>query len=249
MIFLVYVGFGAYLYFNQRNLLYLPEVGDPKACASFKDTGAEKLELNGTALYHKQNGETLAVFYHGNGGTACDRKFLADFFTEHNISYLFVEYAGYGDSRSPTKTALEKNVRDAEEFIKKLSFSKLVIMGESLGGGLAAYHASLRAPDKVILISPYTSIADVAAAHYRVYPARLMVKDNYRTDFGDKSFAAKLLVIHGREDEVIPFALGEEVFKKAPFRDKKSLFIDGAGHNDLFDHRSVFDGLAAFLAE
>lgn len=249
MIFLVYIGLGAYLYFNQRNLLYFPEIGDQQACTLFEGTGAKKLDYNGTTLFHKQNGETLVVFYHGNGGTACDRKLLADFFDKQGISYLFVEYAGYGDNRSSTKAALEKNVRDAERFLKKLSFGKFVIMGESLGGGLAAYHATLHAPDKMILVSPYTSISDVAAAHYRVYPARLMIKDNYQIDFGSKGFKGKLLVIHGREDEIIPFALGEKVFRSAPFAEKKFFFIDDAGHNDIFDRQNVFEELAVFFAE
>ncbi len=249
ILLLAYIGFGAYLYFNQRKLLYFPEIGDPQACELFKDTGAEKSDYNGTTLYHKLNGKTLVVLYHGNGGTACDRKFLADFFNEQGISYLFVEYSGYGDSRLSTQTALEKNVRDAEEFLKNLSFTKLVIMGESLGSGLAAYHATLHAPDKMILVSSYTSIADVAAAHYRVYPTRLMIKDNYQTDFGDKDFSGELLVIHGREDEIIPFSLGEKVFRSAPFAERESLFISDAGHNDLFDHQSVFDKLAVFLGE
>lgn len=249
VILLVYIGLGAYLYFNQRNLLYFPEIGDPEACALFEDTGAKKSDYNGTTFYYKQNGGTLVVFYHGNGGTACDRKFLADFFDKQGVSYLFVEYAGYGDGRSSTQAALEENVRDAEEFIRKLSFNTLVIMGESLGSGLAVYHATLHAPDKMILVSPYTSVADVAAAHYRVYPARLMIKDNYRIDFGGRNFGGKLLVIHGREDEIIPLALGEEVFRGAPFAEKKPLFVDGAGHNDLFDHSIVFKELAAFFTK
>lgn len=249
VVLVVYVFFGLHLYFNQRYFLYFPQIGEPQACEEFKNTGAEKLQKGETTLYYKQNGQTLLVLYHGNGGTTCDRKFLADFFNQLNISYLFVEYAGFGDNRDSTKEALEQNVRDAEDFVKELSFGKFVITGESLGTGLASYHATMRYPEAMIFISPYTSIAEVAASHYRVYPASAMVKDNYRVDFGNTNFAGKLLVIHGRQDKTIPFKFGQKVFNEAPFAQKESLFLENAGHNDIFHSSVVFDKLTEFLAE
>src|SRR3989344_8170223 len=100
ILILVYFGFGAYLFFNQRNVLYFPALGDPEACEAFAKTGAEKIVQNGTMLYYKKNGGTIVVFYHGNGGTACDRKFLADEFDRDSLSYLFVGYAGDADDRA-----------------------------------------------------------------------------------------------------------------------------------------------------
>lgn len=243
----VYIITGLYLYFNQKNYMYFPDLGDPSACEFFKSTGAQKITSGSTTLYHKQNGETLLVFYHGNAGTACDRKFLADFFNQLSISYVFVEYAGYGDGAEPNKATLEKNVLDTKEYLEGLSFNKFVLMSESLGAGLASYHATLRAPDKMILVAPYTSMAEVAAFHYWWYPVKLLLKDNYKTDFKDKGFNGELLVIHGKKDDVIPFKLGEKVFNNAPFANKKSLFLENAGHNDIFDNSATFDEITSFL--
>ncbi|OGI17632.1 MAG: hypothetical protein A3J63_02415 [Candidatus Moranbacteria bacterium RIFCSPHIGHO2_02_FULL_40_12b] len=246
---LVYLGFGLLLYFNQRGFMYYPAMGDPKACAEFQKSGAQKIIQNGTALYYRPGGKKLVVFYHGNAGTVCDRKFLADYFANQNIAYLFVEYAGYGDKRKTNQAALEQNVRDAAEFIKGLSFDELVIMGESLGTSLANYHVNLTAPEKLLLLSPYPSMAAAAAAHYPVYPTRWMIKDDYRTNWAGRNFSGQLLVIHGRKDNIIPSVLGEQFFAEAPFAEKEFFPVENAGHNDLYEDAGVWKKIGAFITE
>jgi pimeloyl-ACP methyl ester carboxylesterase len=247
ILLLVYIGFGAYLYFNQRNLLYYPGISDQRACAVFEKSGVERLTHGETVAFHKENGGTLVVLYHGNAGRACDRLFLSRFLDDLGVSYLFVEYAGFDDSRTPSKELLLGNVRDANAMLDRIPHQQLVLMGESLGTALAAYHATLRPPAKVVLLSPYTSIAEVASAHHPFYPTRLLVKDDFETDFGEENLEGSLLVVHGRVDGIIPFRLGEEVFRTAPFAEKRAVFPDGAGHNDLLDAPDVIESIADFI--
>lgn len=246
---LVYLGFGLLLYFNQRGFMYYPAMGAPHACAEFQKTGTQKITQNGTTLYYQSGGKKLIVFYHGNAGTVCDRKFLADYFANQGNAHLFVEYAGYGDGQKTNEEALKQNVRDANEFIKKLSFNELIIMGESLGTGLANYHATLTEPAKLLLLSPYPSMADVVTTHYPVYPVRWMIKDDYRVNWNGRNAPGELLVIHGRKDNIIPFSLGEQYFTETPFGKKEFFPVADAGHNDLYDTPGVWEKIGAFIAE
>lgn len=244
----VYIGFGAYLYLNQRSLLYYPDISSPEICSVFERSGVEKLVFGETSAFYKDNGGMLVVLYHGNSGRACDRLFLARLFDELGASYLFVEYAGFGDGRTSSKDLLLENVRDANALLDQIPHDQLILMGESLGTALASYHATLRSPEKVVLLSPYTSIADVASAQYPLYPISLLITDNFETDFGNGQFEGKLFVAHGRADNIIPFRLGEQVFHGALFREKHSVFPNGVGHNDLLDAPDVIKGLTSFIS-
>lgn len=248
IVLLAYFGFGALLYFGQRLFLYYPEMGVPDACSVFGQSGVVQVTEGATTLYSRPGGEKLLVFYHGNAGTACDRKFLADYFSSKNIGFIFVEYAGYGSAGKASEDSLKVNVRDADRFLEKLEFDELIIMGESLGTNLAAYHATLRAPEKLLLLSPYTSMADVAAAHYPIYPVRFLLKDRYATDWGGRNLSGKLLAIHGMEDDIIPSSIGEAFFRNAPFARKELLLVETAGHNDLYGRPAVWDKISEFIA-
>ena len=245
---LVYVGLGLLLFFIQGKLLYYPEVSDPLVCQAFERSGVTKMTQGETLMYYKKNGEALVVFYHGNGGKACDRLFLAQFLDSQKISYLFVEYAGYGDGRRASQKLLEQNTRDADVFLKTLSFDALTFMGESLGTALAASHATLRPPDKIILVTPYIKISDVATAHfpYNLYPVSLLLKDNFDTE-AIAQYKNELLIIHGREDEIIPLEQGARVYELAPSMKKKFVRIQAARHNDLYDFSEVWQELEIFL--
>ncbi len=248
ILILAYLGFGAYLFFNQRNLLYFPELGDPEACEAFMKTGVEKIVQNGTTLYYKKNGETLVVFYHGNGGTACDRKFLADEFDRGNLSYLFVEYAGYADDRETTKENIFQDVRNADDFLRTISYKELAFVSESLGAGPLAYHTTRQSPEKIMLIAPYTRISDIMKAHfpYALYPATFLVKDNFNTAPLD-AFRGEVLIIHGTADEIIPFELGERLYERISSTRKKSLFVLSATHNTVLDAPGVKEHFLQFL--
>ncbi|OGI18966.1 MAG: hypothetical protein A3J06_04540 [Candidatus Moranbacteria bacterium RIFCSPLOWO2_02_FULL_48_19] len=248
ILILTYLGFGAYLFFNQRNLLYFPALGDSEACEVFMKTRAERIIQNKTTLYYKKNGETIVVFYHGNGGTACDRKFLADELDRNNFSYLFVEYAGYADDRETTKENIFQDVQNADDFLRTISYEKLIFVSESLGAGPLAYHTTRRPPEKIALIAPYAKISDIVKAHfpYSLYPATLLVKDNFNTTSLD-AFRGEVLVIHGTADEIIPFELGKRLYESIPSEKKESLFVSGAMHNTVLDAPGVMEKLLRFF--
>ena len=140
-------------------------------------------------------------------------------------------------------------MRDTEHiaaWIKEKNFSNLLIIGRSIGAGFASYHASLASPDKLLLISPFDTLSSLASGHYPAYPIALMLKTEL-DNVVNASFAKKILVIHGTEDEVIPFKRGRSLFEQLPQKDKSFLPIEGYGHNDVLGTKESWSAITAFV--
>jgi fermentation-respiration switch protein FrsA (DUF1100 family) len=109
---------------------------------------------------------------------------------------------------------------------------RIVVLGGSLGTGVAVALAAEHPVGDVVLESPFTSAADVGASRYWFAPVRLLIKDPFRSDLRIGKVTVPVLVIHGDRDEVVPFTLGERLYGliNAP---KRFVRFAGAGHNDL----------------
>jgi uncharacterized protein len=109
---------------------------------------------------------------------------------------------------------------------------RIVVWGESLGSGVAVALAAEHRVGHVVLESPFTSAADVGAPRYWFAPVRLLMKDQYRSDLRIGKVTAPVLVLHGDQDDVVPFVLGERLYEMitAP---KQLVRFPGLGHNDL----------------
>lgn len=234
-----------FLFFQQKNYIYFPDYQDFESCPGFAQS--QKINWHGTRAYYTKVTNRLLVFYHGNAGSACDRAFLEETFKQLGYSTLFVEYAGYSnDHRKPSRTLLLADAEQINEFLKTLSYSELVLAGESLGSALALYHSSLLAADKLLLISAFDRLSNVAKRHYPWFPVSLLLREEYDTSQWI-SKAKSLLLIHGSKDEIIPLALGEALFQKIPVASKKFVAVPGAGHNDLYEFERTFQAIFNFL--
>ena len=123
---------------------------------------------------------------------------------------------------------------------------QLVPWGESLGSGVAVAVAAERPVGRVILEAPFTSAAAVAATHYWYMPVRLLMSDQFRSDKRIGKVTAAVLILHGKQDAVVPYAMGEKLFEltKAPRHIVR--FLDG-GHEDL-DVNGALHAVGRFLA-
>jgi hypothetical protein len=242
----VYVVYGAYLTFMQERIAYQPTSQDFFVCGGLAQ--AEKITYQGTRMYFKDNGPRIVVLYHGNFGSACDRAFYAGLFEEEGYSYLLPEYAGYSnDSLKPSHELLKKDVENTISFLKERNFSEVAVIGESVGNSFAAYHVSLMAPQRILLISPFIDFLSIAEAHYGYYPVSLLVKnpfDNIRL-IGD--FSEKVTLMHGEKDDIIPLSLGKKLFESLVVPHKELIVIPGVGHNDLFAAEESWQVIRDFL--
>lgn len=243
---LFYIFLGVYLAIFQESKIYFPDNRDFYSCKEFES--AEKINFKGTRMYFKKVSEKIAILYHGNAGSACDRYFYANIFEGKGYSYLIPEYAGFSnDSKKPSHNLIKKDVRNVLEFIALQNFSEAAVVGESIGSGAASYHASIKSPAKLLLISPFTSISEIAREIYWFYPISLMVNNAFVNVELLKNYKNTFMVIHGENDEIISYKFGKKLFDAVASEGKKMISISGASHNDLPVHEIFYTSIYDFL--
>jgi fermentation-respiration switch protein FrsA (DUF1100 family) len=179
-------------------------------------------------------GHPVILYFHGNGD------FLAGFFGRFRdliadgTGVVALSYRGYaGSSGQPSERGLLLDAAAAYAFTTaRYSADKIVVWGFSLGTGVAVAIAAEAPVGKLMLEAPYTSIADVAASAFPIFPVRLAIKDPFHSDQRIARVNAPLLVMHGVRDATIPIAFGERLFALAQEPKQFVRFPDG-GHNDL----------------
>src|SRR5882757_4658691 len=182
-------------------------------------------------------GHPVILYFHGNGD------FLAGFFGRFReliadgTGVIALSYRGYaGSSGQPSERGLLLDAAAAYAFATaRYSADKIVVWGFSLGTGVAVALAAEAPVGKLILEAPYTSIADVAASAFPIFPVRLVIKDPFHSDQRIARVNAPLLVMHGVRDAMIPIAFGERLFAQA-HEPKQFVRLPDGGHNDLDAH-------------
>ena len=240
-----YISFGAFLAIFQESIVYYPNSQDFRSCADFQN--AEKVDYKDTRMYIKDTEKPTIVLYHGNAGSACDRSFYADIFTQAGYGYIIVEYAGYSnDSQKPSHELIKYDVQNVLAYINENHISRITVVGESIGTGIASYHASLQSPDKLLLISPFTTLADMAKKRFWFYPTSVLVNNAFDNTVALKQYRNPITIIHGNKDSIIPLKLGQKLFDSLQ-TEKKFVIIDGGGHNDLFLYPETYTTITNFL--
>jgi fermentation-respiration switch protein FrsA (DUF1100 family) len=164
---------------------------------------------------------------------------------------LIFDYRGYGKSEGrPSETGTYRDADAAWRYlldVRGIPAGGVVIFGRSLGAAVAADLASRTRPAAVILESAFTSVPDMAAGIYPWLPVRLLSRYRYDNLGKVARIDRPLLLVHSRQDEIIPFAHGARLFEQA-HGPKQFLEIQG-GHNDAFltSRRAYTHGLKSFL--
>lgn len=241
-----YIAFGIYLTAHQEGIIYRPSSQDFHSCAAFAT--AEKVTYQGTRMYVELVDEAPTVMlYHGNAGSACDRHIYADIFSRAGLGYVIVEYAGYSnDTRVPSHKLLQQDVRHVIAYLDESEISPVYVVGESIGTGVASYHASLQSPEKVLLISPFTDLQAIAAERFWFYPTSLLVDNAFDNEATLQNYSGEIKIIHGTADDIIPYKLGDGLFQSLG-GDKILVPIEGAGHNNLFTYEEMYQAIHGFL--
>lgn len=204
------------------------------------------------ALYAKAEGDApTLVHFHGNGEELADMVNFVALFRARGLGVLAVEYPGYGLSQSvePNEADIYRDAETALVMLrdeKGVPREKVVLSGQSLGTGVAVEMASRGLGSRVLLFSPYTSIVDVANRYFPILPTRWLVRDRFESVKKAPAVRVPVLVVHGTDDEVIPFAFGKEL--AATFPNARFVPLDQGRHNDLFVRGgdALVDGIAKF---
>lgn len=239
---LLYLVFGGFLYFNQRDFMYFPD----RKLSNLSSAGAQAHSVrteDGVGLIgwyiEPKPGKPVAVLFHGNAGSIDGRALKAEPFTKRGMGFLFAEYRGYGGN--PGKPTEENLYEDARTWLAALERegiprSDIILYGESLGTGVAVKMAAERpGHGGMILESPYTSFPAIARVRYPVYPVHLMVLDKYDSLSRIEKVMTSTLIIHGRNDMLVPLSHGAALAHAMDGR-AQLVVLDNVGHNDLYAH-------------
>jgi uncharacterized protein len=177
-------------------------------------------------------GRPLILYFHGNAGGIDLRFERFHAIAKAGMGLLAIEYRGYASSTgSPSERGLKLDgeAAYAAAIGSGVAPERIVLLGESLGSGVAVALAARHKVGALVLDSPYSSIADVAAATYWFMPVRALLRDPFRNDLLIKSVTAPTLVVHGTKDRVVPIRFGEKLFALA--NPPKELWrVEGAAH-------------------
>ena len=180
--------------------------------------------------------EHTLLFFHGNAGNISGRLESVQQFHQLGLNVLIVDYRGYGQSTgSPSEEGLYRDAMACWRHLtgaKGIAPQEIIVFGRSMGGGPATWIAEREKPGAVILESVFTNVPDVGAHHYPFLPVRALATNQFDNEARVAEIEAPTLVIHSREDRVVPFELGRQVYEAAA-EPKQFLEIQG-GHNDGF---------------
>lgn len=241
-----YGGLLALLYFGQRALQYFPErARTPPADAGLPQAEEVVLDSSGgqrVIVWHipPRGEKPVLLYFHGNGGSLRWRVDRFRALVADGTGLVALSYRGYGGSSgSPTEQGLIDDALAAYAFAAgRYPAPRIALWGESLGTGVAVALAAQKPVARIVLESPFTSIADIATQLYWFFPVRLLIKDPFRSDLRIGSVTAPILVLHGERDSVVPIALGDQLYKliAAP---KRFVRFPGAGHNELASYGAL----------
>jgi pimeloyl-ACP methyl ester carboxylesterase len=242
----------ALLWWQQEKLIFLPSrLGPDHRFAFGADVHEVFIDVPGArlhALYLKNPAPRGIVFFlHGNAGNLDGWFSNADFYRRLNLDLFMLDYRGYGKStgRIESQGQLESDVRAAWAMVAPhYAGSMRVIAGRSLGTALAAGLAAEVKPERLVLISPYESMAALAAEHYPWVPGALL-RYPLRTDEALARVRTPVLLVHGEQDEVIDPSHSGRLARIALHAER--VVIAGAGHNDLQDFPAYLEAIAARL--
>jgi len=250
---------GAYLlllaaiFLAQDRLLYFPTrtsveriTGDTlRAWPSVQDFRGLVAEPVGTA-------RATAIVFHGNAGHAGHREFYARALVPLGLRVILAEYPGYGPRPGvPSEASLVADAGETVALAHRQYGGPLILIGESLGAAVAAA-AGAAHRDRVaglLLITPWDSLANVAAHHYPWLPVRWMLRDQYDSVARLADFDRPVVIAVAERDSIVPARFGTALYSalKGP---KYLVVIPASGHNDWpgrVDGSWWRDAIAKFL--
>ena len=247
--FVLYAGFSLMLYLLQDRLVFLPHMPGRELDTTPKSMGFSYEDVwidteDGERLHgwyiptDDDRSRGTLLFFHGNAGNISHRMESVLIFNRLGLNVLIVDYRGYGQSSGkPGEEGTYRDARASWDYLveqRGVLPGDIVIFGRSLGGAVGAWLASQPdvKPAGVIIESCFSSGMDMGKQLYPVLPVRLITRIDYPVKEYVTRIQAPVLVAHSRQDEIIPFNMGETIFNEA--REPQSFLEMEGDHNAGF---------------
>jgi len=253
-----YVAILLLLYVFQSGMMYHPVkqiYQTPKAIQlEYEDVYFESGkggQIHGWFIPSRQARATV-LLSHGNAGNISDRLETLRILNRLHLNVLIYDYAGYGKSEgSPSEETTYQNAYSAWNYLsveKQIPSGKIILMGRSLGGAVAAWLASRTEPAALVLESTFTSAVDLAEEIYPFLPVRMLMKFEYPTASYLPNVSVPIMILHSEDDQLVPFHHGRELYDIA--NDPKTFFkMNGAhGNSHVVTGEEYIEALDEFVS-
>jgi len=253
----IYLLLLAALYLFQGQILFLPEKTHYRTPASMGlsaedvwiDT-EDGIKLHGW-LFESEGADHVVILSHGNAGNISGRIEIAEMFLELGVSVLMYDYRGYGKSEGrPSERGLYRDISAVIKFAveeKGYRSDQIILYGRSLGGAVSAYGAKTHSVGGLVTDSAFTDVPAMAKMYYPIVP-EFMVRYRFSAiDFIREIEGIPVMVLHSRDDEIVPFSHGENLFEAA--NEPKEFIELRGGHNSVFlsSYNRIKQGWADYL--
>ena len=237
LVAVVYIALLLLVYFSQTRLLYLPDQYRPSPervaghnMQHWPESGSYYRGLLASPVNQAKG--TIIVF-HGNAGSAWDRRFYVKPLIESGYRVILAEYPGYAGRSGPLgEQALVTDAGETIEAARQQFGDPVILWGESLGAAVAAAATvgSSVTVNAVVLITPWDSLPALAQTLYWYLPARWLTRDQYNNSLNLKHYAGRVAVLIAEQDEIIP-AKQSAKFYGSLTTTKQLWVFSGANHN------------------
>jgi len=238
-----YVALCAWIYVTQRSMVYFPVPPSRPVVGAIEPVTVDGAVLQNIVL--RRPGRGALLYFGGNAEDVAQSIGALAALCPHR-TLVFVRYRGYGGSSgTPSEAAL---VADAKVVFDSVAGDRddIVVVGRSLGSGVAVQLAASRPGTKLVLITPFNSLVAVGRRALPWFPVGLLARDRFRSDRFAADVKAPTLVIAAGQDEVIPPSHAEQL-ARAFGRSVRSVTVPDAGHNDIHEWAAYQTALADFI--
>ncbi|NNL07465.1 MAG: alpha/beta fold hydrolase [Gammaproteobacteria bacterium] len=215
----------AFMYFQQPRMIFFPIAGLHQVPSdwglSYEDvtfSTEDSVSLHGWFL-PVSGAEQVLLFFHGNAGNISHRRESIEIFQRLGLSVFIIDYRGYGNSDgTPDEEGLYRDARAAWRYLteeKSVDPENVIIFGRSIGGAVAANLAADVHARGLILESTMSSAREFAREVFRILSRLVVIRYDFNTVQNIQQINYPVLVLHSPDDEIMPFHLGEKVYRSA----------------------------------
>ncbi|NUM54750.1 MAG: alpha/beta hydrolase [Candidatus Hydrogenedentes bacterium] len=202
-------------------------------------------------LLPRENARGVVLFSHGLGQTMAERLEMGKAFHDLGFDVFMYEYGGYWNSSGePSEKRCFEDVNAAWSYLtdtKEYGANEILVFGESMGTGPSVEIAHRKRPGALVLMSPFTSLVDVAQRRMKLLPVGLLLRHRFDNAAKIRDVTCPVLIMHGVDDHEVPFAQGQRLFELA--NEPKTLVRMRGGHDAFWIAQEEFkDRVETFAA-
>jgi alpha-beta hydrolase superfamily lysophospholipase len=245
------------VYFFQEKLMFFPQILEKDFAFQYENFGEYNIEMKDgktlhALLFKAENSKGVVLYLHGNAGSLEAWGSVTDTFTILNYDVFIPDYRGYGKSEGyiGSEAELHEDIQIIYSHLKAdYPENKIIVLGHSIGSGMAAKVAAANNPKLLILQAPYYSIPDLAknTPPLNIFP-RFLIKYKLRTGKFLNQVEAPVVILHGDQDEIIYY--GSSLKLQQEFKPGDTLItLTGYGHNNFLNSRRYRKEIAEAMAK